>query len=78
MNQMKTERKRSKTPYTEKINTQVLPGWRVHSTFAYGNASDPLKMNRCKDCEEKFVEHIKYEIKSLVSSVSITPNNIVY
>ena len=78
MNQMKTERKRSKTPYTEKINPQVLPGWGVHSTFAYGNASDPLKMNRCKDCEEKFVEHIKYEIKSLVSSVSITPNNIVY
>ena len=78
MNQMKTERKRSKTPYTEKINTQVLPGWRVHSTFAYGNASDPLKMNRYKDCEENFVEHIKYEIKSLVSSVSITPNNIVY
>ena len=43
MNTMKTERK-GKTPYTEKINTYVPSGWYVHSTFGYGDISDPLKM----------------------------------
>ena len=43
MNTMKAERK-GKAPYMEKINKDVLPGWCVHSTFAYGDASDPLKM----------------------------------
>ena len=55
MNTMKTGRK-SKAPYTEKINTHVLSGWCVHSTFAYGDVPDPLKMYQGKDCVEKFVE----------------------
>ena len=43
MNRMKTQRK-GKTPYTEKINTHVLSGWCVHSTFAYGDVLGPLIM----------------------------------
>ena len=53
MNTVKAERK-DKAPYTEKINTYVPSGWSVHSTFAYGDVPDPLKMYRGKDCVEKF------------------------
>ena len=42
MNTKKAERK-GKAPYTEKINTHVLSGWCVHSTFAHGDVPDPLK-----------------------------------
>ena len=54
MNTMKTERK-GKVPYMEKINTHVPSGWCVHSTFAYRDVPDPLKMYRGKDCVEMFV-----------------------
>ena len=40
-------------------------GWCVHSTFAYGDVPDPLKMYRGKDCVVKFVEYIKEEVKRL-------------
>ena len=43
MNKIKTQRK-SKTPYAENINIHVLSGWFVHSTFAYEDVLDPLKM----------------------------------
>ena len=43
MNTMKTEKK-GKAPYTEKINTYIPSGWYVHSTFAYGDVPDPLKI----------------------------------
>ena len=33
--------------------------------FACGNVLDPLKRYYCKDCVEKFVEHIKNEVKWL-------------
>ena len=55
MNKMKTERK-GKASYTENINTHVPSGWCVHSTFVFGDVSDPLKMYRGKECVEKFVE----------------------
>ena len=55
---MKAERK-GKALYTEKLNTHIPSGWCVHSTFAYGDVSDPLKVYRSKDCVEKFVEHIE-------------------
>ena len=55
MNTMKTERK-GKASYTEKINTHVPSGWCVHSTFDYGDVSEPLKIYRGKDCVEKFAE----------------------
>ena len=58
MNKMKAERK-GKASYTEKLNTHIPSGWYVHSTFAYGDVSDPLKVYRSKDCVEKFVEHIE-------------------
>ena len=62
INRMKAGRK-DKAPYTEKINTHVPLGWCVHSTFAYGYVSNPLKMHRDKDCVEKFVECIEEQVK---------------
>ena len=64
MNRMKAERN-GKVPYTEKINTHVPSGWWVHSTSAYGDVSNPLKMYQGKDCLEKFVEYIEEEVKQL-------------
>ena len=64
INTIKAERK-GKALYTEKINKHVPFGWCVHSTFAYGDVSDPLKMYRGKDCVEKFVEYIEEEVKWL-------------
>ena len=52
MNTMKAERK-GKAPYTEKINIHIPSGWCVHSTFAYEDVPDPLKMYRGTDCVEK-------------------------
>ena len=72
MNTMKTDRK-GKTPYTEKISTHVPSGWCVHSTFAYGDVSDPLKKYRGKDCVEKFVECIEEEVKQLHETFSRHP-----
>ena len=66
MNIMKTEKK-GKTLYTEKINTHVSSGWCVHSTFAYGDVPDPLKIYRGKDCVEKFIEYLDEEVKRLYS-----------
>ena len=67
MNTMKTERK-GKAPHTEKINTHVPSRWRVHSTFAYGDVPDPLKMYRGKDCVVKFVEYIEEQVKQLYAT----------
>ena len=69
---MKTERK-GKASYTEKINTHVPSGWCVHSTFAYGDVPDPLKMYRGKDCVEKFVEYIQEEVKHLYATFPQQP-----
>ena len=72
MNTMKAERK-GKTPYTEKINTHIQPGWCVHNTFAYGDVPDPLKMYRGKVCVERFVEYIKEEVKWLYATFPQQP-----
>ena len=61
---MKAGRK-GKALYREKTNRHVPSGWCVHSTFAYGDIPDPLKMYRSKDCVEKFVEYIREEVKWL-------------
>ena len=50
INTMKIERK-GQAPYAGKINTHVPSGWCVHSTFAYGDVSYPLKMYQSKDCK---------------------------
>ena len=71
MNTMKTERK-GKPPYTEKINTHVPSEWCVHSTFAYKDVPDSLKMYRGKDCVEKFVEYIE-EVKRLYETFPRQP-----
>ena len=54
INGMKTERK-GKASYTEKINRHVPSVWCGHSTSAYGDVHDPLKIYRCKNCVENFV-----------------------
>ena len=72
MNKMKAERK-GEAPYTEKINTHVTSGWCVHSTFAYGDVPDPLKMYRGKDCVEKFIKHIEDEVKRLYATFPQQP-----
>ena len=72
MNTMKAERK-DKAPYTEKINIHVLPGWWVHSTLAYGDVSDPLKIYQSKDCVEKFIELIEEEVKRLYATFQQQP-----
>ena len=72
MNTMKTERK-DKALYAEKINTHVPSGWCVHSTFAYEDVPDPLKMYRSKDCVEKFVEYIEEEVKWLYATFPQQP-----
>ena len=71
-NKMKTEGK-GKTPYTEKINTQVPSGLCVHSSFAYGDVPYPLKMYSGKDCVERFIEHIEDEVKRLYATFSQQP-----
>ena len=67
MNKMKAEGK-GKAPYTEKINTHVLSGWCVHSTFAYEDVPVPLKMHQGKDCVEKLLEYIEEEVKRLYAT----------
>ena len=72
MNRMKAGRK-GKASYTEKINTHVPSVWCVHSTFAYGELPNPLKMYRGKDCVEKFVEYIEEEVKLLYATFPQQP-----
>ena len=72
MNTVKAERK-GKIPYTEKINTHLPSGWCVHSTFAYGDVPDPLKMYRGKVCVEKFVEYIEEEVRRLYATFPKQP-----
>ena len=77
MNTMKTERK-GKVSYTEKINTHAPSGWCVHSTFAYGDVPDPLKMYRGKDCVEKFVENHRRRGKAVVLNISTAAHDKAY
>ena len=72
MNRMKAGRK-GKASYTEKINTHVPSGWCVHSTFAYGDVYNPLKMYRDKDYVEKFVEYIEEEVRQLYATFPQQP-----
>ena len=72
MTTMKTERK-GKAPYTEKINTHVLSGWCVHSTFAHGHGPDLLRIYRGKDCVERFAEYIEEKVKRLYKTFPRQP-----
>ena len=72
MDTMKAGRK-GKAPYTEKISKHIPSGWCVHSTFAYGDVPDPLKMYRGKDCVEKFVEYIEEEVRRLYATFPQQP-----
>ena len=62
INQKKIERK-GKIRYAKKIKAHLPSGWCLHSTFAYGDVLDPVKMYRGKNCEEKFLEYTEDEIK---------------
>ena len=72
MNTVKAGRK-GKAPYTEKINTHIPSGWCVHSTLAYGDVPNPLKMYWGKDCVKRFVEYIGEEIKRLYATFTRQP-----
>ena len=72
MNTMKAERK-GKASYMEKINRHVPSGWCVHSTFAYGDLPNPLKLYQGKDCVEKFVEYKEEEVKRLYATFPQQP-----
>ena len=61
---MKTERK-GKAPHKEKINAHAPSGWCVASTSVCWDDLDPLKMYCSNGCAEKFVEHIRYEVRQL-------------
>ena len=69
---MKAGRK-SKAPYMEKISKHIPSGWCAHSTFAYGDVPDPLKMYQGKDRVEKFVESIEEEVRRLYATFSQKP-----
>ena len=45
--------------YTSEVSRHIRSGWCVYSKFAYGDADDPLKLYRGKDCVEKFCNYIK-------------------
>ena len=45
----------------------------VHSSCAYGDVPDLLKMYRGEDCVEKFVEYIKEEVKRLYETFPRQP-----
>ena len=68
---VKTEQE-GKTPYTKKKQTCTV--WMcVHSTFACGDISGPLKMNRGKDFVEKFLQHAEGEVKQLYGTFPQRP-----
>ena len=69
---MKAGRK-SKVPYMEKISKHIPSGWCAHSTFAYGDVPEPLKMYQGKDRVEKFVEYIEEEVRWLYATFSQKP-----
>ena len=52
-------------PYTSKVNQHNPSGWCVYSKIVYGDADDPLKLYRGKDCVEKFGDYIKQEAHRL-------------
>ena len=66
--QINEGKRKSKTPYTEKINTHVPSRWCVHSTFSYGDVPDLLKIYWGKDCVENFVQYIEEEVKRLYAT----------
>ena len=52
-------------PYTSEVSRHIPSGWCVYRKFTYGDAEDPLKLYRRKDCVEKFCDYIKQEVHSL-------------
>ena len=60
-------------PYTSKVNQHNPSGWCVYSKIAYGDADDPLKLYRGKDCVEKFGDYIKQEAHRLYHMLTEKP-----
>ena len=52
-------------PYTNEVNQHTPSGWCVYSKFGYGDADDPLRTYRGKDCIETFCNYIKGEARRL-------------
>ena len=74
---MKVKRK-GKTSYTEKISKHIRSAWCVHSAFAYGDPSEPLKMYQGKDCVEMFLEYIEEEVRRLYATFPQQPMTGAY
>ena len=72
MNRMKAGRK-GNAPNMEKISNYVPSGCCIHSTFAYGDVPDPLKMYRGMGCVEKFIEYIEEEVRRLYATFPQQP-----
>ena len=54
-----------KGPYTEDISQHISSGWCVYSKFAHRDVKEPLRLDRGKDCIEKFCDYIKEEAHRL-------------
>lgn len=69
MSQMQIEQKVrtscKKIKNKKNINTYVPSECCAHSTFAYGNSTNPLKMHHGKCYVEKFEEQVKDKVKQL-------------
>ena len=50
---------------TNEVNQHTPSGWCVYSKFAYGDADNPLRLYRSKDCIETFCNYIKGEARRL-------------
>ena len=54
-----------KESYTKEINQHIPSGFCVQSKFTYGEAENPLKLYRRKDCVEVFCDYAKNKAKRL-------------
>ena len=60
-------------PYTNEVNQHTPSDWCVYSKFAYGDADNPLRLYRGKDCIETFCNYIKGEAHRLYHMFSELP-----
>ena len=58
------------SPNTNEVNQHTPSGWCVYSKFAYGDADNPLRTYRGKDCIKTFCNYIKGEVHRLHHNVS--------
>ena len=52
-------------PYKKEVNQHIPSGFCIYSKFAYGEAKDPLKLYRGKDCVQVFCDYVKKEVRRI-------------